>query len=395
MPEFMQVIETIRAEEASTSKLFSPDRGDVQVGSRALRRSPQYRALLAEAATLVADVVSGRKRVHYLQEAMTTSDFPLLFGDILDRQMLANYAETAQTFRDYVKISTVRDFRTVKRFVLDGGGGRLGTVPQRTEYPQDSVVDGDYTYNVAKYGKKFTFDWEDIINDDLEALTDIPNRMARSARRTEEFFATDLFFDANGPDATFFASGNKNIVTSNPALSVAALQTAFTVLRSQIDSTGEPIYIDAVRLVVPPALEVTAQNILNGTQLWLTSLGGGVSGEQLNTVNWMNGRVGLSVNSYIPIIVTSQTTTVRGNTSWMLVADPNASRPAAEMGFLRGHTSPELFMKASNAVSVGGGMTAEMDGDFDTDSIEYKVRHVLGGTLMDPKTAVASNGTGS
>jgi hypothetical protein len=34
-----------------------------------------------------------------------------------------------------------------------------------------------------------------------------------------------------------------------------------------------------------------------------------------------------------------------------------------------------------------------MDGDFDTDSIEYKVRHVLGGSVIDPKFAVASNGS--
>src|SRR5689334_11710881 len=109
MPEFMNVIESIRAEEASTQRLFNGEAGDRLVGSRGRRRSPEYRAQLAEAARLVADVVSGRKRVHYLQEAMTTSDFPLLFGDILDRQLLANYEETPQTFRDYVKITTVRD----------------------------------------------------------------------------------------------------------------------------------------------------------------------------------------------------------------------------------------------------------------------------------------------
>lgn len=391
MPEFMNVIESIRAEEASTQRLFNADRGDVNVGSRGKRRSPEYMGLLAEAATLVADVVSGRKRVHYLQEAMTTSDFPLLFGDIIDRQLLANYAETPQVYTDYVHVSTVRDFRTVNRFVVNGGEGRMSVVPQRTEYPQDSVSDGRYQYAVSKYGKKFTFDWEDIINDDLEALTDIPNRMSRSSRRTEEFFATDLFFDANGPDATFFASGNKNLVTSNPALTIDGLQKAFALLAAQVDTSGEPIIIDGVVLCVPPALEVTARNIMNATQLWLTSLAGGISGEQVNTVNWMQNRVKLSINPYIPIVAAS----ANGSTSWILVADPNTGRPAAEMGFLRGHTSPELFMKQSNAVSVGGGMTSEMDGDFDTDSIEYKVRHVLGGTLVDPKMAVGSNGSGS
>ena len=40
-------------------------------------------------------------------------------------------------------------------------------------------------------------------------------------------------------------------------------------------------------------------------------------------------------------------------------------------------------------------MTTAMDGDFDTDSIVYKVRHVFGGVALDAKGVVASNGTGS
>jgi hypothetical protein len=32
---------------------------------------------------------------------------------------------------------------------------------------------------------------------------------------------------------------------------------------------------------------------------------------------------------------------------------------------------------------------------FENDTIDYKVRHVFGGTRVDPKMAVASTGTGS
>jgi hypothetical protein len=67
---------------------------------------------------------------------------------------------------------------------------------------------------------------------------------------------------------------------------------------------------------------------------------------------------------------------------------------------------PELFMKMPNqvvigegrmgpgngAMAVGGSEANPMDGDFLTDSIIYKVRHVLGGTLLDPICAVASTG---
>lgn len=388
MPDFLETIETIRAEEASIGRLFNTADG---TPIRGRRNDPAYTGMLTEAATLVADVLDGRRPVHYLTEALTTSDFPMLFGDILDRQLLAGYRETPQVWNQYAKRGSVRDFRTVKRFFVDGGEGRLTGVAERSPYPAGKVDEGKYQYSVSKFGKRFPISWETLINDDLDALKDAPARMARSARRTEEYFATDLFFGASGPDTTFFASGNNNIVTSNPALSIAALQTAFTILAAQRDTDGEPILIDAAVLVIPPALEVVAQNILQATTLRVTAAAaGGATGQELEVANWMRNKLKLAVNPYIPIIATTN-----GNTSWMLVADPSSGRPAAEVGFLRGHEEPELFMKSPNATRVGSGAADVMNGDFDTDSVDYKVRHVLGGTLMDPKMAVASNGSGS
>ena len=87
--------------------------------------------------------------------------------------------------------------------------------------------------------------------------------------------------------------------------------------------------------------------------------------------------------------------TTTGSTAWYLFANPSSGRPALEIGRLIGHESPELFQKSPNATRVGGGTVDPTDGDFDTDSVEWKVRHVMGGTLMDPKSALASTGTGS
>lgn len=399
MAEFLETIESIRAEEASVRRLFdtNSDGRGVRTGRR--DPSPEYMAHLAEAAEFIADVIDGRRPMSHLQEAMTTSDFPTLFGDVIDRQVLAGYRETPQTFRNYIKVGTVRDFRSVKRFKIDGGEGVFTAVPEQTEYPETSLSDGSYTYSVTKYGRRMPFSWESQINDDLEMLTDVPERFGKAARRTEERFATGLFVGASGPNSTFYSNGNKNLVnttngaaSNNPALSVTGLQDAFKVLAAQVDADGEPIMIDMVHLVVPPALLVPAQNILNATEIWDSSAaGGGATGRELHVANWMRNIVRLHVNPYVPILASS----ANGNTSWFLFADPNTGRPAAEVGFLRGHTEPEVFMKSPNAVRVGGGPASPADGDFDTDTVEYKVRHVLGGTLMDPKSSVASNGSGS
>lgn len=386
--EFLQLIESIWAEEASIQKLFgSEGQGVRSVRGRA---NPEYMSRLAEAAKFVADVMEGRRPAYHLREALTTSDFPLLFGDILDRQLLANYREAPATYQNYCKIAQVPDFRTVKRLYVDGAQGVLTEVKPQAEYPERKLTEGKYEYAVRKYGARIPFAWETNINDDLDALKDIPERFGRAARRTEEKLATELFVDANGPHASFYTAQNGNIVPGNPPLSVAGLQAALQLLSEMKDSDGEPIVIDMVHLVVPPALEITANNILNALQLELAAEGGDAS-RKLVVANWMKNRLKLHVNAYIPMVAS----TANGNTSWFLFADPKNGRPAIEIGFLRGHTEPEIFMKSPNAQRVGGGAVNPLDGDFDTDSIQYKVRHVLGGTRMDPKMTVASNGSGT
>ena len=389
MAEFLETIERIEASAASVQRLYGGEGQSI----RSLKSdSPEYMRKLAEAARLMADAMDGKRLARWqFQEALSTSDFPLLFGDILDRQLLASYREWPVSYPNYTGIKQVSDFRTVKRFAIDGAEAVLGQVNEQEENPGTKLTETKYEYSVAKYGRRIPFSWESMINDDLNALKDIPERFARAARRTEERFVTDLLFDTNGPDATHFSVGNSNIVTSNPVLTIAGLQTAFTILAAQTDSDGEPIVIDSAELVVPPALEVVALNILNAVEIRVLTSGGGDSAQGLVATNWMKNRLRLNVNPYIPIVVTTGS---RGDTTWLVVANPSSARPTVEIGFLRGHAEPEIFIKSPNAQRVGGGAAAPMDGDFDKDSIQYKVRHVLGGVLMDPKAAVGSNGSG-
>lgn len=393
--EFLDLIETIRAEEASPAKLYAGE------GVRARRKSadPRYTQKLLEAARLYARVLEGDKWAALtFQEALTTADFPYLFGDIIDRQLLANYAETPYTWDQVARSATVSDFRTVKRFVVNGGETTLTAVPQGTDYPESSISDASYSYAVAKYGRRMPFSWESMINDDLDALKDVPARFGKAARRSEEKFVTQLYAGTTGPLNTVFTSGNKNIVNTtnggsatNPALSISGLQDAFAVLGNMLDSGGDPIMIDGVTLVVPPALEVVANNIINATEILVGVFPTTGNNQQIRTANWMRNRVRIAVNSYLPIVSNSS----NGNSSWYLFANPSSGRPALEFGKLRGHESPEVFIKAPNAQRVNGGGVNVMDGDFDTDSIIYKVRHVFGGTAIDPKMVVASNGTGA
>jgi hypothetical protein len=381
------------AEQASQQALYGGEGVSVSGRARARRNGPTpvYQRAFVEALNLYTRVIKGSKRAALdFGEAMVTSDFQLLFGDIIDRQMLAAYQQMPVNWSRLARRGRVRDFRTVKRFTLDGSEAVLDEVGQQAEYPASALADGKFEYAVRKHGRRVPLAWETLINDDLDAFADIPRRLGNAARRTEERFATALFASSTGPNATFFSAGNANL--TDEALSIPGLQAAFTLFGEQLDAEGAPIFVEAATLVVPPSLAVVARNILNATEIVGAAGSGpgnqtGQGVDQVRATNWMRNALELVVNPWLPII---DTTT--GSTAWYLFASPEAGRPAMEVGFLIGHDSPELFQKHPNATRVGGGAVDPMDGDFDTDSVEWKVRHVLGGTRMDPKSAVASSG---
>lgn len=386
MSEFLDLIETYRGGDASVTTLFAGDGTSI----RTMRRGPRYDEQLTEAAEFLDGIYAGRTPMHRLAEAMTTSDFPLLFGDILDRQLLARYRELPAVYRSFVRVRTVRDFRPVKRFAVDGAEGVLDTVAEKAPYPAEGFSEAVDTYSVQKRGRRIHLSWESLVNDDLDAFRENPDRLARAARRSEQRFATSLYVDANGPHASLYSVPLGNLITDE--LSVLGLQNAMTILAEQVDEDGEPIWIDAVVLVVPPALEIVAQNILNALQFELRESGGS-DASRVMARNWMSGRVQLVVDPYINIVATNSATS-----PWFLFAAPESSRPALEVGFLRGHESPALFAKAPDAVRIGGNGT-DIDADFDTDSRQWKVRHVFGGTRLlqtgGARATVASTGAGS
>lgn len=397
--EFLELIESVRAGDASSDRLF----GGEGRRATALRNRPDYDQALNEALGLVERALSGNRRaIADFEEAMGTSDFPLLFGDILDRGLVGAYREYPSEIERICRVTTVRDFRQVSRHAVDGAEGELSSVPQGTEYPEAGLSEARDTYQVGKFGRRLPLLWEALINDDLDAFRTMPDRLGRAARRTDQRFVTGLYADANGPHASLYTSSHANIINTtngasatNPALSISGLQDGMIVLASQVDEDGEPIYFEAVHLVVPPALEITARNILNATELRLNTAGGATN-QQVITANWMRDRVQLIVDPYLPLVITSGT---RGNTSWFLFGSPMSGRAALEFARLRGHEDPEIWVKAPNAMRAGGGMVGPDQGDFETDSIQYRVRKVHGGTRLTEtggaRCTVASNGTGA
>lgn len=363
--------------------------------TRRRQHSPQHLARMDEALRIFEAACSGSRRgLAQLEEALSTSDFQYVFGDTLDRELLAQYEQLPSIWPQFARRATVADFRAKKWVDLIGGRGLLEKVPELDEYPQRKPTDGTYSLQVAKYGGKFSLSWEDIINDDLGALQDLPNRLAQGAKDTEDYTATlGLASASGGPNTTLFGATvingtSSNLLTGNPALTTQSLSDALTAVSTRLDTDGRPIAIRGFALVVPPALEVAAMQIVNATNIILNPDSAAM---RVEVGNWLQGKITVVVNHWLPVIDTSG----NKNTTWYLVPLPSTARPALVMGFLRGHETPDLRVKADGGQRLGGGAVPAQEGSFDVDDIAYRVRHVLGSTTIDPISAAVSNGSGS
>lgn len=409
-----------RVPRQSSSRMLSESRRD---------HAQRHASRVASAAELFGDLLSGAAPAHYLreaispsspemaqviesnypgllrpagereigwrgvglQEAMSVSDFPLLMGDVMDRMLLARFAELPQVWRQYISVGApLRDFRQVKMLETTGGNEAWDTISDLEGLTYTALSEGQHTLSPALYGKAMRLSWRLLMNDDLDAFSEIPAILARGGRRTLNTFATDLLFDANGPDAVIFTTGKGNRLSGNPVLNIANLALAVAALLKLRDSTGEPISIEGVRLVYGPALHVTVQNILNTLTVDTTTDGGAATGRALRVNNWVTTGITAVMDPYIPVVASS----ANGDTSWMVTAAPNSARPLARIRFLQGFENPVLYQKAPNTQRVGGGLDADV-GDFQSMASEFKGLIAFGGTVIEEKAAIVSNGSGS
>lgn len=346
------------------------------------------------------------------RETMTTSDFTALTVDVLDRELLGDYTEVPIPVEPLIKKATLNDFRNKKVFIFDGLETPFSSVAELQDLPLGDVSQRTpITYAPLKYEKGAKISWEAVINDDLGVFNDLPRRLARGARRTKHKFITGLYSSATGPNTALFSATFANLITptygaasTNPPLSIQALNDAFTVLMNQVDTGGDPIEIPGkLFLVVGPSLFVTAQNIMHQLSVDVNVAGGTTTAsgsgatatlfnaQRIKVDNWIVGNMTVIMDPYLPIVTTTAGTKL---TQWYIFADPNSQgRPAIEVGDLRGFETPQLFQKISNTMRMGGGVEQTM-GDFRSMSTEFKALMAFGGVQLDGRSAVASTGQG-
>lgn len=378
--------------------------------------NPLHEARVAAATELVADILLSRAPswalkealapthlstlraldAHYpgvfkIHEAYGVSDFPILLGDVLDRMLINRFNEFPQGWRQYISVSRpLRDLRLVRRIGMDGGAGQYAALANAEGLTYSKTLQEDpFSYTPDLFALGLALTYRQLFDDDLNAFDMVPDVLGRGGRRTIARAITNILFDTAGPIATFFNGGNGNVIASNPALSTASLGTGLGQLLGFTDADSEPILVEGVTLVYGPALHVTVQNIMNQLSVDVTDTGG-TTAQTVRVNNWIVQNLTAVLDPYIPLIVTGG----NGPSSWLLTANPTSGRPMAEIGFVNGFEQPRLYRKQPNSMQVGGGVDL-LAGDFETMGTKYKGVVAFGLTVLEPTSAVGSNGSGS
>jgi len=155
----------------------------------------------------------------------------------------------------------------------------------------------------------------DLINDDLGALTAVPQRIGRGGALT----LNDVFWASFLDDSAFFTTGKGNKKTGSTALSLAGLKEALALYRKLKDRDGKPMATTPRVLLVPVDLEITAAELMNSIQI-----SSGATAGQPST-NVFAGRYDVVSSTYLT-----------NATDYYLLASP-ADLPVMEVAFMRGY----------------------------------------------------------
>lgn len=275
-------------------------------------------------------------------------NLPGIFSAVANKFLLDGFTYVDQSWREIAAVGSVNDFKEVTRYRL-GADFKFQKVGKGGELKHGSLSETSYRNAAETYGLMIAITRQDIINDDLGALTALPNQFGLAAGRSfNEIFWTE-FLD----NAAFFKTANGNLLTGNP-LGVDGLTNAVKLFRALRDETKQLIGGTPKTLLVGPSNEVAADKLYNDTQMIAAGVG---SSEKLVT----NGNP--HARKYKPVCspyLEDADKTGHSATAYYLLADPKF-RAVIEAVFLNGVQTPVIESSAAEFNTLGIQLRGYMD----------------------------------
>jgi hypothetical protein len=275
----------------------------------------------------------------------TSSDFPIILGNTINRTLRAAYELQPRTFMPFCRRGSASDFREMTRAQISGLVGNFDEVLEGAEYKYGSMNEAKESYKVAKYGQIIALTWEALINDDLSAFSRVPQAIAAKAAQKQSDIVWGILLNnpLMGDGVALFDAAHSNLGSAT-AINETGLNAARKAIRNQTGLEGDYINLTPRYMLVGPDKETEAQKILQAT----------IVATKTADTNVFRG--------FTDLIVEPRVT---GN-KWFMTADP-MQIDTIEYSFLDGEG--ELF--------------TEQRTGFDVDGLEVKARMVFGAKAID------------
>lgn len=277
-----------------------------------------------------------------LEAAFSNISLPGIFSNTANKWLMMGFDAVEDVWRKIAAIRSISDFKETTGY---RGVGSFNMQPLASDGRIRHGATGETSYGnkVDTRAIMYAISRQDIINDDLGALTDIPKGIGRGAALALVRVFWTEFLD----NAAFFVGGNNNLSTG--ALAIAGINAALTKFRKQTDEAGEYIMATPRWLVVPTELEETANQLYGSKQR-----GGGNTGDSNENPH---------VGKYEPVVspfLSDSGFTGNSTTAYYLLADP-ADVPVIEVAFLDGVETPTVETADADFNTLGVQMRGYYD----------------------------------
>jgi phage major head subunit gpT-like protein len=352
-PLSAEVIEASFAMQGGLPGVEKKYRPEVLEAAQAARRDISLGQVLVQAA--VANGYDGNTRINssnlrqilaaafqpQIAAAWATHSIAGILSATVNKFLLAGFDSVESAWRNISAVRSVNDFKALTSYRLNGGF-KFEKVANGGELKNAQASDESRTISAETYGIMTSVTRTDLINDDLGALTAVPQRIGRGgALKLNDVFWTE--FQAGHTD--WYTSGRGNLVSSAGALNLTNLKKLTTAFRKLKDPDGNPVAVNPTILLVPADLELDAAEIMGSTLVQAT----GSTDARVAERNVLAGRYQVVGTTYLS-----------SADDYYLMASP-ADLAAMEVAFLNGVQSPIVETAEADFNTLG----VQMRGYFD------------------------------
>lgn len=270
-------------------------------------------------------------RAETIQAAVSGGTLTNIFTTSVNAMLLMSYMEIGDTTGAWTREADVADFKTNERIRMKAVSG-LSKLPRGGEADHLNRSDTAESYKIARYSGQFVIDDQDIIDDSMNALSDMPQEMGKlAARLRPDLVYAILLANPTMADsvALFSSAATRGNLGSSSALTGPNLKTGISTMRL-LQENGVNIGLAATHLLVPATLDWTARELINSTAI----ASGATTGQ--GTFNSLQNVVTPISEERLEngVIDPATGTTYSGSAStWFLVS---TQANTIEVGYLRG-----------------------------------------------------------